>query len=61
MLKMIAKSAAIAMILAFASGPTAMAADMAKKHHVVFHVTDSDQIKWNQALNNAANLQKAVG
>jgi intracellular sulfur oxidation DsrE/DsrF family protein len=38
-----------------------LAADAAKKHGVVFHVTDSDPGKWNQALNNAANLQKAIG
>jgi intracellular sulfur oxidation DsrE/DsrF family protein len=61
MLKFLAKSAVIALIVAFASSPAAMAAEAGKKHHVIFHVTDSDQIKWNQALNNAANLQKAVG
>ncbi len=32
-----------------------------KKHHVVFHVTDSDPVKWNQVLNNAGNLQKNIG
>ena len=61
MFKLFAKSALIAMVLAFVSAPAAMAADAAKKHHVVFHVTDSDPVKWNQSLNNAANLQKAVG
>jgi intracellular sulfur oxidation DsrE/DsrF family protein len=43
------------------SAGTVLAADAAKKHGVVFHVTDSDPAKWNQALNNAANLQKAIG
>jgi intracellular sulfur oxidation DsrE/DsrF family protein len=38
----------------------AAAADK-KPHNVVFHITDSDPVKWNQALNNSANLQKALG
>jgi hypothetical protein len=46
--------------LTFAS-PSVLAADGVKKHHVVFHVTDSDPARWNQVLNNAANLQKNVG
>ncbi len=61
MLKFIARIAAVAFGFALAFGPAAMAADTAKKHHVIFHVTDSDPVKWNQALNNAGNLQKAVG
>jgi intracellular sulfur oxidation DsrE/DsrF family protein len=61
MLKLFAKSAVIAMVLAFASGPAAMAADAGKKHHAILHVTDNDPVKWNQALNNANNLQKALG
>jgi intracellular sulfur oxidation DsrE/DsrF family protein len=40
--------------------PAAAAADK-KPHNVVFHITDSDPVKWNQALNNSANLQKALG
>ena len=32
-----------------------------KPHNVVIHVTDNDPAKWNQALNNSANLQKAMG
>lgn len=59
--KSIIQSAVLATVLAFVTGPTALAADTAKKHGVVFHVTDSDPGKWNQALNNAANLQKAKG
>jgi len=61
MLKQFAKGTVVALILAFAFGPAVMAADAGKKHHVIFHVTDNDPVKWNQALNNAANLQKAVG
>jgi intracellular sulfur oxidation DsrE/DsrF family protein len=37
------------------------AADSGKKHKVIFHVTDKIEWKWNQALNNAGNLQKAMG
>jgi len=37
------------------------AAGAATKHNVVIHVTESNPAKWNQALNNAANLQKAMG
>lgn len=52
------------------STPAALAADPVqkrqaavhvKKHHVVFHVTDSDPVKWNQVLNNAGNLKKNIG
>lgn len=49
------------MILALLAGGTAIAAESGKKHHVVFHVTDSDPVKWNQVLNNAGNLQKNIG
>lgn len=61
MLKFIARFATVALGFALAFGPAAMAAETAKKHHVIFHVTDSDPVKWNQALNNAGNLQKALG
>jgi len=61
MFKALSKIAALTMILAFVSGPAAMAADTAKKHHVVFHVTDNDPVKWNQALNNAGNMKKNLG
>jgi len=61
MLKAFAKIASIAMLLSLVSGPAAMAADTAKKHHVIFHVTDNDPVKWNQALNNAGNMKKNLG
>ena len=61
MLKLFAKCAAVAMAFALGLGPAAQAADKDKKHHVIFHVTDSDPVKWNQALNNAGNMQKALG
>jgi len=61
MFKSFVKFASLALIMALATGSAAMAADAAKKHGVVFHVTDKDPGKWNQALNNSANLQKALG
>ena len=61
MLRFLAKVACVALAFALISGPAALAADTAKKHHVIFHVTDSDPVKWNQALNNAGNLQRALG
>jgi intracellular sulfur oxidation DsrE/DsrF family protein len=61
MFKSFVKFASLALVMTLATSSAVMAADMAKKHGVVFHVTDSNPAKWNQALNNAANLQKAVG
>jgi hypothetical protein len=52
--------AALAFSLSFAS-QAVLAADAGKKHHAVFHITDSDPAKWNQVLNNASNLQKNIG
>ena len=51
---------ALALSMSFASLNVA-AADTGKKHHVVFHVTDSDPVKWNQVINNVTNMQKNVG
>ena len=61
MLRPFVKFLSLAMIMTLAVSTAVMAADVAKKHGVVFHVTDSSPAKWNQALNNAANLQKAMG
>jgi intracellular sulfur oxidation DsrE/DsrF family protein len=41
-----------------AGTPTAKADD---KHRIVFHVTDGDATKWNIVLNNAGNVQDALG
>ena len=41
-----------------ASTPAAKADD---KHRIVFHVTDGDATKWNIVLNNAGNVQDALG
>ena len=32
-----------------------------EKHRIVFHVTDGDSAKWNIVLNNAGNVQDALG
>jgi len=61
MMKYLAKAAAIALALVLTAGSAASAADATKKHHVIFHVTEDDPVKWNQTLNNAGNLQSAVG
>jgi uncharacterized protein len=54
--------AALAVLfLALPGSFTVQAADSAKKHRVVFHVTENDPFKWNQALNNVGNLQQALG
>jgi len=54
--------AAFASLLMLLPGiQAAHAADSDKKHKVIFHVTDNVEWKWNQALNNAGNLQKAMG
>jgi len=52
--------ASLALMLTF-SATVSYGADAAKKHHVAFHVTDNDPVKWNQVLNNAGNLQKNIG
>jgi intracellular sulfur oxidation DsrE/DsrF family protein len=49
------------LLAAAALSPFAVQADGAKKHNVVIHVTDPEAWKWNQALNNAGNLQKNLG
>jgi len=61
MMRYLAKAAAIALALVLTAGSAASAADATKKHHVILHVTEDDPVKWNQTLNNAGNLQSAVG
>jgi intracellular sulfur oxidation DsrE/DsrF family protein len=61
MFKNLVKIIAIALMFGLLSTPATWAADAAKKHHVVFHITDNDDVRWNQVLNNAANLQKNIG
>ena len=53
-------AAAVVVAMSFASLNVA-AADTAKKHNVVFQITDSDPVKWNFLMNSATALQKNVG
>jgi len=56
--------AAASLLFAGAAAP-ALAANAALtadgRIPVVFHVTNKDSLMWNQALNNAANYQRAMG
>jgi len=61
MFKSFVKFVSLALMMTLVANSTVLAADAAKKHGIVLHVTDSIPAKWNQALNNAANLQKALG
>lgn len=51
---------AVVLTMSFASLNVA-AADIAKKHNVVFQIADSDPVKLNQAMNSATGMQKNVG
>lgn len=51
---------AVVLTMSFASLNVA-AADIAKKHNVVFQISDSDPVKLNQAMNSATGMQKNVG
>jgi len=60
--KTLLKFAAVAMALTLATGSANLAVAAEKgTHKIVFHVTDNDPAKWNQILNNANNVQQALG
>jgi len=61
MFKPFVKFMSLALIMTLAITAGVQTAYAAKKHNVVIHVTESNPAMWNQALNNAANLQKAMG
>lgn len=44
-----------------AEGSKAVASTAAKKHQVVFQVSDDDPKKWNLTLNNVKNIQDELG
>lgn len=52
--------ATLLLAAAAALSPLAAQADGAK-HHLVLQVSDNDPQKWNLALNNAENVQEALG
>ena len=45
----------------FATAPVALAAGEKAMTHAVLQVSDNDPAKWNLALNNAENMQEALG
>ena len=45
----------------FAATPAALAAGEKAMTHAVLQVSDNDPVKWNLALNNAQNMQEALG
>jgi hypothetical protein len=59
-LKSLMKSAALALILALATGSAAMAADPVKKHRVVFQL-NTGEASWGMAMNNVMIMQKTLG
>ena len=50
----------LAALAGMITAPQALA-DAGKKYQVVIQVSDNDPGKWNLALNNAQNLQQALG
>lgn len=59
-LKSLMKSAALALILALATGSAAQAADPVKKHRVVFQLNTGEE-SWKMAMNNVMIMQKTLG
>jgi intracellular sulfur oxidation DsrE/DsrF family protein len=57
-LAIIAASVGLASI---AASPAALAAGEKAMTHAVLQVSDNDPAKWNLALNNAENMQQALG
>jgi intracellular sulfur oxidation DsrE/DsrF family protein len=51
----------IAGMAGFAAAPAALAAGEKALTHAVLQVSDNDPAKWNLALNNAQNMQEALG
>ncbi|HUJ85286.1 MAG TPA: DsrE family protein [Burkholderiales bacterium] len=51
----------VAGLTAFATAPAALAAGETAMTHAVIQVSDGDPAKWNLALNNAQNMQQALG
>ena len=60
-LKSLMKSVAVALTLALAAGSATLAVAAEKKHGVVMQVSDNNPAIWNLTLNNAKNLQQALG
>ncbi len=51
----------VAGLAGLAAAPAALAAGEKAMTHAVLQVSDNDPAKWNLALNNAQNMQQALG
>lgn len=51
----------VAGLTGLAAAPAALAAGEKSMTHAVIQVSDNDPAKWNLALNNAQNMQEALG
>jgi len=51
----------VAGLAGFATAPAALAAGKTALSHIVIQVSDADPGKWQLALNNAQNVQEALG
>ena len=51
----------VAGLAGLAAAPAALAAGDTAMTHAVIQVSDNDPAKWNLALNNAQNMQQALG
>ncbi len=60
MKQIVAVMTVLAGLAGMIAAPQAMA-DAGRKYQVVLQVSDNDPAKWNLALNNAQNLQQALG
>jgi intracellular sulfur oxidation DsrE/DsrF family protein len=57
----LAALALVAGLAGLATPPAALAAGKTSMTHAVLQVSDDDPVKWNLALNNAQNMQQALG
>lgn len=61
MKRFIAAVALLGGLAGLVAAPAAMAAGKTARTHIVIQVSDNDPGKWNLALNNAENIQEALG
>lgn len=61
MKQVLAMLSVLAGLAGFATAPAALAAGQKSMTHAVLQVSDNDPHKWNLALNNAQNMQQALG
>lgn len=61
MKQVLAVLAAVVGLAGFAASPAALAAGKTSMSHIIIQVSDNDPMKWQLALNNAENVQEALG